>query len=316
MGRAFGGLRCCDNPRMTFAPDSATPGCVSVEFGAFTDVLLFAGLIGIPAIAIPLIAGIARRHPSRELTLSGRRTWGVRLRRWGLVLVTAAILGFAVAVWIGLNETGSCEESPSGIVGFLSVLAGIVGVLVVGGGWAVAIRATWVVFATLATVDIWIFYFSLLIGLDDPNAVAGLLLLAFAIHGVCIATAARWSFAARDLGPIERAKAGEAGRTLSAVWVFLASYSALAVFRNEDGIFSTAAGSAVVGALTLGALAATMGSGFTKYAEAVHAKPRTPPAIGTTARSPLTTTEQDSAPTTGAASATPGDGDTGGATDD
>jgi len=136
-----------------------------------------------------------------------------------------------------------------------------------------------VVFATLATVDIWIFYISLLIELDDPEAVHGLLLLAFAIHATCIGLAARWSFAARDLGPIDRAKAGEAGRTLSAVWVFLSSYTALALFRDEDSILSTAAGSAVVGALTLGALAATMGSGFTKYAEAIHAKPAAPRSI-------------------------------------
>ena len=255
--------------------------------------MLFAGLIAIPAIAIPLIARIARRHPTRELVMSGRRQWGVRLHRWGLVVVIAAILGFVAAVWIAINETESCETSPSGLVGFLSILSGIIAVLVVGGGWAIAIRAVWVVFATLATVDLWIFYFSLLIGLDDPNAVAGLLLLAFAIHGICIALAARWSFAARDLGPIERAKAGEAGRTLSAVWVFLASYSALAVFRNESGIFSTAAGSAVVGALTLGALAATMGGGFTKYAEAIHAKPAAPRLTAQPAGSPPTVADAE-----------------------
>lgn len=272
---------------MTFAPEPEVSGCISVTFGALADILLFAGLIAIPAISIPLIAGIARRHPSRDLLLFGRRPWGRRMYRWGSALVVAAVLGFAVAVWIAINETQSCETSPSGLVGFFSVVAGIVGVLVVGGGWASAIRAVWVVFATLATVDIWIFYFSLLIGLDDPNAVAGLLLLAFAIHGICIAVAARWSFTARNLGPVGRAKAGEAGRTLSAVWVFLASYSALAVFRNESGIFSTAAGSAVVGALTLGALAATMGSGFTKYAEAIHAKPAAPkPAEGSAVSPP------------------------------
>jgi len=99
------------------------------------------------------------------------------------------------------------------------------------------------------------------------------LLLAFAIHGVCTTVAARWSFVTKDLGPIERAKAGEAGRTLSAVRAFLASYTALTLIRADEGIFATAAGSAVTGALSLGALAVTMGSGFTKYAEAVHAKP-------------------------------------------
>lgn len=110
-------------------------------------------------------------------------------RRWGLVLVVAGILGFALAIWIGITETGSCETSPSGLIGFLSVVSGIVEVLVGGGGWAIAIRAVWVVFATLATVDIWIFYISVLIGVQDPDAIAGLLLLAFAIHAICMALA-------------------------------------------------------------------------------------------------------------------------------
>jgi hypothetical protein len=297
---------------MTIAPEPAISGCVSVDFGPLADILLAVGLIAIPATAILLIARIARRNPSRELVLAGRRQWGVRLRRWGLVMVTGAAIGFTAAIWIAINETGSCDDTPSGLIAFISIASGIVGALVVGGGWAIAIRAVWVVFATLATVDIWIFYISLLIGLDDPDAIAGLLLLAFAIHAICIALAARWSFAAKDLGPIERAKAGEAGRTLSAVWVFLASYTALALFRNESGIFSTAAGSAVIGALTLGALAATMGSGFTKYAEAIHAKPATPPSIQTPTESPMTV----AVPGATATAASPMDSDAPGDTDD
>ena len=144
-------------------------------------------------------------------------------------------------------------------------MVALLGALLVGGGWAYAIRAGWVVLATIATLDVWIFFINLLIDLADPAAVQGLLLLAFAIHAVCILVAARWSFNAMDLGPIERAKAGEAGRTLAAVWVFLASYAGLAMIREVNGVFDTAAGSAVTGALTLGALAVTMGSGFTKY---------------------------------------------------
>jgi hypothetical protein len=133
-----------------------------------------------------------------------------------------------------------------------------------------------VVLATIAVLDAWIFYFNLIVGVDDPEAVRGLLLLAFAIHGICTTVAARWSFVAKDLGPIERAKAGEAGRTLSAVWAFLAAYTALTLVRSDSGVFDTAAGSAVTGALSLGALAVTMGSGFTKYAEAIYAKPAGP----------------------------------------
>ena len=46
----------------------------------------------------------------------------------------------------------------------------------------------------VAVLDAWIFYFNLIVGADDPEAVRGLLLLAFAIHGVCTTVAARWSF--------------------------------------------------------------------------------------------------------------------------
>jgi hypothetical protein len=127
---------------MIFAVESAESGCISVEFGAVTDTVLVAGLIAIPAIAITLIAGIARRHPSRDLEALGRRRWGVRLRRCGLVLVIAGVLGFAAAVWIAINETGTCETSPSGLVGFLGGVSGIVGVLVIVGGCAIADRAT------------------------------------------------------------------------------------------------------------------------------------------------------------------------------
>ena len=42
----------------------------------------------------------------------------------------------------------------------------------------------------------------------------------------------------------------------------------------------------MIGALTLGALAATMGSGFTKYAEAIHAKPAGTDAASDSARRP------------------------------
>jgi len=85
MGLAFATPRSCDNPRMTFAPEPVVSGCFAVEFGPLRDTLLLAGLVAIPVVAIPVIARVARRYPSRELQIGGRRQWGVRLRRWGLV---------------------------------------------------------------------------------------------------------------------------------------------------------------------------------------------------------------------------------------
>ena len=181
-------------------------------------------------------------------------------------------MGIVTSIAAGNLDPSTCDAS-SGVVAVVGVVLTLVGGLLIGGGWAMATRSTWVVLATIAVLDAWIFYFNLIVGADDPEAVRGLLLLAFAIHGICTTVAARWSFVAKDLGPIERAKAGEAGRTLSAVWAFLAAYTALTLIRADSGIFDTAAGSAVTGALSLGALAVTMGSGFTKYAEAINAKP-------------------------------------------
>jgi hypothetical protein len=257
---------------MTPAPVTTTTGCFVVEFGSVADLLIGLGLIAIPAVSMPLIAGIARRSPSRTLLNKGRRREGVQLYRVGLAIAALSLAGIAVSIALGIADPATCDSS-SGIVAVVSVVLSLVGGLLIGGGWALATRSTWVVLATVAVLDAWIFYFNLIVGADDPEAVRGLLLLAFAIHGVCTTVAARWSFVAKDLGPIERAKAGEAGRTLSAVWAFLAAYTALTLIRADSDIFDTAAGSAVTGALSLGALAVTMGSGFTKYAEAINAKP-------------------------------------------
>jgi len=260
--------------------DSA-PGCVAIEFDIATvlDLLLILAAVLIPPVAIVIVARIVRRHPSAALLSSGRRQNGVRLRNWGFAVTGIGILGFVACLLLAGNEPAGCEEDTVlGTLILVSVLVTFVGALMIGGGWAYAIRATWLALATLAILDSWIFLVNLLVALTYTDSVNGLLLLAFAIHGLCSCVAARWMFTTKDLGPIERAKAGEAGRSLSAVWVFLASYAGLALLREENGVFSTPAGSAVTGALTVGALAVTMGSGFTKYIEAINAKPPAPAA--------------------------------------
>jgi hypothetical protein len=257
------------------------PVCITLVFdlASLLDLVLFIGAIGVPAVAIPYIARVARRNPSAELRMAGRRPAGVIIFRWGLGVTFLGIVGFTGWLIAGMSSPALCANELTGVtLPVITLVLIFVGALIIGGGWALAIRAVWVVLATLALLDWWIFLINL-IGLDAGEEGNGLLLLAFAIHALCSCVAARWMFNARDLGPVERSKAGEAGRSLSAVWVFLASYAALAMVRSESGIFQSAAGSAVTGALTVGALAVTMGSGFTKYAEAINAK-KPAPAVG------------------------------------
>ena len=261
---------------MTFAGVETDPTGVRVEVVSLADLLLGVGAIAIPLLAVLLIARIARRQPAEALLREGRRMAGVRLYRWGIGVMVLGVLTVVAAIIVGSLSPELCDRA-SGAVAVSGVVVAVIGALLAGGGSSYARRAGWMVLATVAALDIWIFYTSLLAIFTEEEGVEGLLLLAFAIHAACMAVAARWSFTAKDLGPIERAKAGEAGRALAAVWVFLASYSLLSILRSENAIFDSAAGSAVAGALTLGALAVTMGSGYTKYAEAIYAKPSAPP---------------------------------------
>ena len=264
---------------MTLAPVETDLTRVTVEVVTLADLLQIVGAIAIPVLAALLIARIARQHPAQALLREGRRVSGVRLYRWGAGVTVVGVLAVVTAMILGFSSE-SCDRT-SGAVAVSGVVVTAIGALLAGGGSAYARRAGWMVMATVAALDVWIFYINLLAIFTDEEGVEGLLLLAFAIHAVCMTVACRWAFTAKDLGPIERAKAGEAGRALAAVWVFLASYSALSILRTENAVFDSAAGSAVAGALTLGALAVTMGSGYTKYAEAIYAKPaaRPPPTL-------------------------------------
>ena len=100
-----------------------------------------------------------------------------------------------------------------------------------------------------------------------PDAPSPLLTLAFILHAVCMYLTTIWSFHARNLSTLDQIRAGEAGRSIGAVWMFLMAYVVLGFFYREEGLFDTDAGGAVVSALTLSALAVTMGGGYTKYRE-------------------------------------------------
>ena len=91
-------------------------------------------------------------------------------------------------------------------------------------------QAGWVILATFFALDVWIIFgMVLMLVRATPDAPSPLLTLAFILHAVCMYLTTIWSSHARNL--------------------------------------STLAGGAVVSALTLSALAVTMGGGYTKYRE-------------------------------------------------
>ena len=152
------------------------------------------------------------------------RRAGARLFRIGVVLAAVGAFGIVAGTVINLVDHGECHTY-GGISVLLGLLFAIVGGVFTGVGGAIAVRAGWVGLASMAAADVWIFYIMVSSASRSPDAVKGLLLLAFVIHAVCSLVTARWSFNAPGPGPVERAKAGEAGRTVGAVWVFLVAYS-------------------------------------------------------------------------------------------
>jgi len=105
-----------------------------------------------------------------------------------------------------------------------------------------------------------------------PEAPDAMLLLAFSMHAVCMYLTTVWAFRARNLSAMAQIRAGEAGRSIGAVWIFLADCIVVSLFHNEAGPFDSVNGGAVLSALTLSALALKMGSGYTRYREVMAEK--------------------------------------------
>ena len=180
---------------MTFAPVETDPTCVAVDVVSVADLLQIVGAIVIPVFAVLLITRIARRYPAESLLREGRRAGGVRLARWGIGVSVVGVLSVVAALVMGSLSPELCDRN-SGAVAVSGVVVAVIGALLAGGGSSYARRAGWMVLATVAALDIWIFYTNLLAIFTEEEGVEGLLLLAFAIHAACMAVAARWSFTA------------------------------------------------------------------------------------------------------------------------
>lgn len=265
-------------------PEQCAPVQLEVQAGddqsaaaaAGSVVLVLLWWVAAIVVAFLAIRRVVRSGQRRSLWTSAN--WHRRIQGAVASIVGKTLLiGVLVAV-LGVTAAGRCEVPDW----FGVILSGamFVGLLLAVLGSAVATEAGWVGFALVVVVDL--LSAALLAGYAvlDPDG-AGLALVgavAFTIHASCTAVATRWSFVVATTPGArvdDRAKAGETGRSLCALWVLLL-IATLVVIVNESLLdralsFLT---SPVIVALTLGALAVTLGGGHTKFVEGREAARR------------------------------------------
>lgn len=262
----------CDLPvDLELDAGSDDPG-VSAGAAAAAVGLWLAALVG-AVVAIRRVLVIGRRrsmwmYPNWQRRIQGAAATAVG--RWLLAGSTVAVL------W--LLAAGICT-----VPEWLTVLLGLaffLGLLLEVFGAAVSTEAGWVGFALVVVIDLLSVCLLLGYALVDPErrqfALVGA--VAFGIHATCTTVACRWSFVVGTMPGSradDRAKAGETGRSLCALWVLL--LIAYLVIILDETLLDRAVSlltSPIVVALTLGALAVTLGSGHTKYVEAREAARR------------------------------------------
>ena len=247
--------------------------CGSVKFAVHSSlaVVQLVGELLIPAAAVWIIAVISRRHPTDTPRYTSRRIVRALDRRTvrmsALGVLAAGLLAFGASIFITAVGGPECTKRFA-VVAASGMLITLSGAMLSGLAWAIKGQAGWVLLATFCALDLWIIFGMVMMHLRGvPDAPDSMLMLAFIMHAVCIYLTTVWAFHARNLTTLAQIRAGEAGRSIGAVWVFLAAYIVVGFFHNDSGPFDSAAGGAVLSALTLSALALTMGSGYTKYRE-------------------------------------------------
>lgn len=240
------------------------------------DLVQAVGQLLLPVGAAWTIVAISRRYPTHTERWSSR--WLKSLGRPGVIAGALVVLAIGLLAFGASVLTSGCGGG-MGVLGATGLLLTLSGAMAAAVAWAVITHAGWVVLATFFALDLWIIFGMTMMHFRDvPDAPDSILVLAFAMHAVCMYLTTVWGFHARNLSTMAQIRAGEAGRSIGAVWVFLAAYIVVSFFHNEMGPFDSANGGAVLSALTLSALALTMGGGYTKYRE-VMAEQTTPAGV-------------------------------------
>lgn len=251
--------------------------CGPVRFGFSNPlaVVQFAGALLIPAVAVIAIGVVSRRYPTTTLRWTSRRVLLLLgnpvVLPMALLTLAVGAMAYAASIVIAVPSGGGCQETLVAKVALAGLLLTLVGAIMASSSEAATRQLGWVLLATFFALDVWIVFGMVMMHLEsDPRAPDPMLLLAFSMHGVCMSLTMVWAFHARNLSTMAQVRADEAGRSIGAVWVFLAAYILVGFFQDERSPFDSTAGGAVLSALTLSALALTMGSGYTKYREVMN----------------------------------------------
>ena len=232
------------------------------------------GALLIPVVSVIAIAVISRRNPTKTLRWTSRRATALAnhalVMPAALLTLAVGVLSYDASIVIVIPADAACQTGLAAL-GPVGLLLTLVGAMAAAFAQAVAKQSGWVLLAAFFALDVWIVFGMVMMHLEDaPRAPDPMLLLAFMMHAVCMALTMVWAFHARNLSTMAQVRADEAGRSIGAVWVFLAAYVLVGFFQPTKSPFESAAGSAVLSALTLSALALTMGSGYTKYREVMN----------------------------------------------
>ncbi len=184
-----------------------------------------------------------------------------RARLLGRILVCCAALCFAAALVLHVNSrqphcgggdaTGAAQAD-------LTVLAMALFML----GTACRTGSEWIAMAATVVVDLSLVW--LLLGLDVAHR--GEFSDILAVHAVCTAVASYWSRAVRGAPRHLRAKASEAGRILAGGWIIIVAVG-FAGLGEHNGADTFLSDTMWIGLFIAGAIAAVLGTGYTKYVE-------------------------------------------------
>jgi hypothetical protein len=167
-----------------------------------------------------------------------------------------------VLAWIGIDRD-SCGRAvgwAASAAGWLFVSTVILFML----GVVMATAATeWVAIAAVAVADYGLMV--LFLGLNGAHRATILVLLG--VHGTCTAVTAGWSRRARGGTRAVRAKASEAGRILASGWIVVLLLYTASMGQRVSILLPD---STLVGLFIVTSISLVMGTGYTKYAEAME----------------------------------------------
>lgn len=259
---------------MAAAPSSCASTSHPVQLFTWVGALV---VVGGPV----LVAWLSGRKPSRV---------GKRLRQLGWTLLVLGFLAYGISypAYLASRHPDACghTSSPWVVAALVGLVVGMLGVLVRNG-------SEWGAIACVACLDLGL-AISLIGGVAAGKRTLGAAITILLVHGVCTFVATWWSWRARGADRSDiRARASEAGRTLAAAWIVLAVLGVSASMFGHDVPALAVPDSTAVGIFVVAAISVVMGSGYTKYAEAMQllrpatnavaaqSSPPTRPATGT-----------------------------------